>query len=1080
MTRKVVASLLGIFSFWPLGSGVPARSQTQVDTRPSFAEPAISPDRSEIAFVSGGDIWTAPASGGDAHLLISHPANDSRPLYSPDGKKLAFVSTRTGRGDIYVRTFATGEVKRLTWDDASEQLDAWSRDGKWIYFFSNSRDISEMNDVFRVSVDGGTPMVVSGDRYANEYFSAPSPDGSLLAFTARGGPGPWSRKGHSHRGESEIWTLRPGPPPRYERVAGGDGVPGGEKAAWPMWTADGRGLYYVSDRGGAQNIWFRTVGANSKPRQVTQFKDGRVLWPNISYDGKAIVFERNFEVWKLDTSSGQAAVVSITRHGSSSGPTVEHMVLRSQFRDLSLSPDGQKVAFVAHGEVFTASARDGGEAARITRTPSPEYQVTWSPDSRHLVYVSERDGPAHVYAYDFGTGAETRLTNTAKSDRQPRFSPDGKRIAFERDSRELVVCNIDGKQERVVASGALDPYFGEFEQVRPFDSERPLGWSPDGRWIAYFSTGAKGFRNAWVVPSGGGEAKQVSFLGNTFGNTLSWSPDGRFLLIQSKMRTEDGRVAGIDLAPRAPRFREGLSAKPEDAKKDEAPNAAMPAKPVEIVFADIRRRLGFLPLGVDVNSQTISPDGKSALVIATLPVSVDGWGQQNLYLYTLDELAEEPRLTRQLTSTGGEKANAQFSPDGKEIFYLEQGSIRIVPVESRQPRPLAVTAELDVDFAVEKQEVFREAWTYLRDTFLDPNLNGVNWDAVRTEYQPYIAGARTPDELHRIISLMVGELNTSHIGISARPWGATPSSVGKIGLRFHRTEFESSGRLRVTEIIPRGPAALAGGIKTGDYLMAVDGVPVEARTNLDELLEHKVGKRVRLSIASAPEAGPRDVVVGPSSTAGEKNLLYVQWADQRRTYVERISNGRLGYLHMAGMGAGSLNQMYVDLDTENHAREGVVIDIRNNGGGFVNVYAIDVLARRHYMNVTPRGEPTMPFRTVLGQRALEAPTILLTNRHTVSDGENFAEGYRALGLGKVVGEPTAGEDIFAGDVELIDGSVLGLPVTRITTREGADMEMHPRPVDVPVTRPIGESYTDRDSQLEAAVRELRRQLRKSR
>src|SRR5712691_660191 len=282
-----------------------------------FTEPAISPDGSEIAFVSSGDIWTAPANGGEARLLVSHPANESRPLYSPDGRRLAFNSTRTGNGDIYVLTLDTGDLKRLTFDDSNDQLDAWSADGKWIYFSSSSRDISGMNDVFRVSADGGTPMQVSADRYTTEYFSAPSPDGSALAFTGHGlGSGQWWRKGHSHIDESEIWLLRLGANPTYEQIS-----EGGAKEIWPMWSKNDATVYYVSDRSGAQNVWAKDL--NGRSRQVTQFKDGRVLWPSIAYDGRTIVCERNFEIWKIDATSGRASAVNINRRGAAARPAVE-------------------------------------------------------------------------------------------------------------------------------------------------------------------------------------------------------------------------------------------------------------------------------------------------------------------------------------------------------------------------------------------------------------------------------------------------------------------------------------------------------------------------------------------------------------------------------------------------------------------------------------------------------------------------------------------------------------------------------------------------------------------------------------
>ena len=260
-------------------------------------------------------------------------------------------------------------------------------------------------------------------------------------------------------------------------------------------------------------------------------------------------------------------------------------------------------------------------------------------------------------------------------------------------------------------------------------------------------------------------------------------------------------------------------------------------------------------------------------------------------------------------------------------------------------------------------------------------------------------------------------------------------------------------------------------------MLSVDGIAVSARTNLDEMLDHKVGKRVTLKIAPGGNmAKAKEETVRPISMAAEKALLYRAWVEASRDYVHRVSGGRLGYVHMPDMGTASLAQLSVDLDTENHARDGVVIDVRNNNGGFVNVYAIDVLARRGYLSMTPRGRLTAPARTVLGQRSLEKPTILVVNQHSLSDAEDFTEGYRTLKLGKVVGEPTAGWIIYTGGTALIDGSNLRLPQIRIDDSEGKPMEMHPRGVDIEVVRPIGESLSGHDTQLDAAVHELVKQL----
>jgi Tol biopolymer transport system component len=1074
--RKLSVLLLPLaFLLIPTTASRVRAIQSQAETRPYFTEPALSPDRSEIAFVSGGDIWTAPAGGGEARLLVSHAANESRPLYSPDGKRLAFVSTRTGNGDVYLLTFETGELKRLTFDDASEQLDAWSRDGRWVYFSSTSRDIAGMNDLFRVSAEGGTPMQISADRYASEYWAAPAPDGNSIAFTARGiTAAQWWRNGRSHLDECEIWLLRDS---GYERF-----TDGGVKEMWPMWSADGKRIYFVSDRGGAQNFWVKEIGGAAK--QITKFKDGRVLWPNISYDGKLIVFERNFKIWKMDASNGNASEVTIARRGAPAGPAVDRLTLTSQFQELALSPDGKKVAFAARGEIFAASAKDGGDAARVTRTHSAESQIVWTPDSKKLAYVSDREGAFNLYLYDFTSNTETPLTRSVGNNYTPSFSPDGKTLAFIRDGRELRALDLETKQERLLATAYLER--------PPLGSRRAIAWSPDNQWIAYLAVGARAFTNVNVVPAAGGESKPISFLANAFSGSVSWSPDGRYILFNTGQRTEDGRLARVDLIPRTPKFREDqfrdlfkdqTPATPRQPEPPPATNESQVAaqtpksdkdekKPVEIVFDGIRQRLSSLPVGVDAGAQTISPDGKWVLTTASAE------GQQNLYLYSLDELSREPAVARQLTSTPGFKADAQFTPDSKEVFYLEQGRINVVNLDTRQTRPVTVTAEMDVDFAKEKMEVFHQAWSYLRDHFYDANFHGVNWDTVRATYEPQVAGARTPDEMRRLINLMVGELNASHLGISAPFTGATPASpVGRLGLRFDRVEYETKGFLRVSEIIALSPAAISGQIKVGDYLVALDDAQIERQTNLDELLANKVGRRVGLKIASTADgADAREVAVQPVNLGTEKGLLYRQWVSERRAYVEKASNGRLGYVHMPDMSQNSLTQLYADLDTDNHAREGVVVDVRNNNGGFVNAYAIDVFARRGYMTMTVRGYPSAPARSVLGQRALERPTILVTNQHSLSDAEDFTEGYRALKLGKVVGEPTAGWIIYTWGTTLIDGSGFRLPRQKIQDSSGQVMELNPRQVDLRVVRPIGESYTGKDSQLDAAVSELLKQI----
>jgi Tol biopolymer transport system component len=542
-----------------------------------------------------------------------------------------------------------------------------------------------------------------------------------------------------------------------------------------MWSGDAKTLFFMSDRSGAQNVWSIVPGPQSAAtaRPITTFTDGRVLWPTISKDGKTVAFERNFGIWTVDTASRQAREVPIVLRGAPAAAASEHRTFSDQFQELALSPDGKKAAFTVHGEVFSASARDGGDAVRITNTPGEEAELEWAPDSRRIAYRSDRNGTSQIFLYDFGAAREVQLTGTQSQstrDHLPRFSPDGKWIAFERGSRELRVVDPVTKEERLVATGRFD--------TPPFLDSRDFTWSPDSRFLAYLSAGPKAFANVFVaaVVSGTaikpGEGRQVSFAANTNAGSVSWSQDGTSILFVTGQRTEPGEVVRVDLTPKTPKFRETqfldlfkdeqpktpVTTRPSEPAASPTPTApsagaaGTPNRPVEIVFDDIRKRAGVLPMGLDVDRQTISPDGKTLLFTASAA------GQQNLYVYPLDELAKEPAVARQLTSTAGAKRSAQFTPDGKDVVYLDRGRMFTVTIERREPKPVPLSAELDVDFSREKLEAFHQAWTYLRDQFFDDKMNGVDWNAVRATYEPRVAGARTPDEMRRIILLVLGEL----------------------------------------------------------------------------------------------------------------------------------------------------------------------------------------------------------------------------------------------------------------------------------------------------------------------------------
>jgi C-terminal processing protease CtpA/Prc len=629
----------------------------------------------------------------------------------------------------------------------------------------------------------------------------------------------------------------------------------------------------------------------------------------------------------------------------------------------------------------------------------------------------------------------------------PTPSRDGRRIAYLRDGNALHVVNVDGSGDRKLASGLF--------ARAPFDGGRVIAWSPDDQWIAYLTRGERGFTNAWVVPAAGGEARPVSVLGSSNSGSLEWSADGRSLLFLTSQRTEAARLVRVDLVPRLPAFR-------EDRFRDLFATPARDSAATRIVFEGIRERAQVLAPGIEVGAMALTPDGKTLVLVSA------GTGQPNLFAWSLDETARDATPPKQLTTTSGSKSLIGFSPDSRDVWYLDAGRVTITPVAGGPSRPVALTASLDVDFETDKLVAFEQAWATQRDQFYDPGMHGVDWHAVRARFEPVVRAARSPDEFRRLLSLMVGELNASHSGASGPP-AATPAPTGRLGALFARDAWERGGGLQVQEVVHLGPAAVAG-IAVGERITAVDDHVVTRHDNLDSLLANTVDREVRLTVLGP--AGERRVSVRPVTTGAHKQRLYRQWVEERRAYVARVSNGRLGYVHMLDMGEESLDRLYLDLDAENMAREGVVIDLRNNNGGFVNAYALDVFARRPYMSMTTRGSVTAPARTQLGQRALERPTVLVTNQHTLSDGEDFTQGFRVLGLGKVVGEPTAGWIVYTSNITLVDGTSLRVPFIRVDDHEGKNMELVPRPVDVPVVRPMGEHYAGTDVQLDTAVRTL--------
>ncbi len=1039
------------------------------EARPYYRQPAISADGSTIAFVYAGDIYLAPAEGGQARLLVSNDAYDSYARFSPDGRWLAFSSSRMGGNDVFIINLESGELRRLTWNSSSDLVEEWSPDSAWVFFSSNRSDIMGSADIYKVSIDGGTPMPVCRDRYEEEYNAALSPDGKTLAFNANDGVRQWWRKGPVTNDATEIWLKSNDPAATdYRQFTTFEGMD-----SWPMWAPDGGGLYFVSDEGDVrqENIWYQILDGDR--RRLTSFTDGRAIWPDIAHTEGSIVFEREFGIWLMRPGE-EAKPVELTVIADERSTPVANRTFSGEVSEFALSPDNKKVAFIVHGEVFAAPAsKDDDEptptAFRITSTPARESGLSWSSDSSKLIYTSDRDGNPDLFIYDFVGGEEKRLTSTEEQEYLPLVSPDGKWCAYYRGMEEIRLINMEDLSDREFTKG-----FFLSDQLYGAPS---FAWAPDSKWLAYFTIDDNFFRNVNARNIESGEEIQLTYLPNISGFSPRWSGDGKFIVFTTNQYRSENQIIRTDLQPLEAEFPEDkfdkLFEKPESGKSEaDADKEKKEEVKVEIVAERIKDRIRRLVDFTDSSRVAgLSPDGKKLLF--TNYVS----GRTTLWITGADP--DGPRqslLAKPLLESSRGIGNIQFDKSGDSIWLLDGGSIKTLPLKGDSAKPYAMRAEMEIDFHAEKLQVFREAWVMLRDHFYDPTFNNQDWQLVYERYLPYVKGARSNYDLSYLINLMLGDLNTSHMGCYYSGGSATPT--GDLGITLDPREYLENGRFMVDDVVQGGPVANEeSDLKAGSYILTVDGTKLTRETNLASLLERKRDKRVIVEYASDPEGGEsKKVSVKPASGSDVNRLRYRLWVRDNEAYVAKISGGRLGYAHIPNMGGGALEQFKLDLDSQIHGKEGVVIDVRYNTGGYVAPFVIDVLQRRTALYNAFRSRSRTSSSNYAGNRILDKPTVVVQNEQSLSNAEMFAELYRKASLGKIVGTESNGWVIWTWGTGLLNGAYLRLPRVAVLTLEEEDLDDVARKPDIFVERPIGQSLVGKDDQLDAAVRVLLEQI----
>lgn len=1043
--------------------------------------PAISPDGETIVFAYQGDLYRVPSGGGVAVALTVFAGRDFLPVFSPDGRWIAFASDRYGNFDVFLTSISGGEARRLTFHSADDYPSDFTPDGAAVIFASARLDAAAsaqfptgvLPELYRVGVDGGGPeQVLTTPALGARYAGA---GGRIVYHDVKSYENPW-RKHHTSSHASDVWIYDPaaGRHRRLTTFAGEDRDP----------LVVGGDLYYLSEESGSFNVHRQPLAAAPGASvQVTRFERHPVRFLSASRGG-VLCFGYDGEIYTLAPGS-QPAKLAVEVLADRRHPRRELLEVTDGASEMDLAPSGKEIAFVARGEVFVASV-ESGTTRRVSDTPEQERTVSFSPDGRSLVYASERDGSWQIYRSALARAEEKYFWNATvlreepvlasqAETFQPRYSPDGGEIAYLEARTTLRVLDLESGDSRTVLPG--DKNFSYTDGDQYFD------WSPDGRWflVQFLKPGYWQPEAGLVAADGKGEVIDLTLSGYADfsprwmmgGEMMIWFSDRDGLVSQARSGQREADVYAQFFTRKAyDRFRlskEELELLEEQEKKDEKKEGKKEAAggddgeeevaPLAIELAGIRDRRERLTIHSSrLADALVTPKGDKLLYLAQFEKGHDLW--------STDLRTRETKVLAKLDARGGSLA---IDDKGEHVFVLAGGTISKIEIESGKRQPVSFHGEMSVDRAAERAYFFEHAWRQVKQKFYDPQLHGVDWDFYKEAYARFLPHIDNSYDFAEMLSELLGELNASHTGAGVRRRVADADQTASLGLFFDASH--GGPGLRIAEVMPKSPVIQDGSrIAAGVIVEKIDGRTIAAGANYFPLLNRKAGHKVLLGLYDEASGERWEEVVEPIDRRAESQLLYQRWVDGRRRATEELSAGRIGYVHVRSMSDRAFRAVYEEVMGRYPGAEALVVDTRFNGGGDLVDDLANFLSGESYMEFAARdgrvigGEP--------GSRWTR-PSIVLANEGNYSDAHCFPWAYQQLGIGKVVGMPVAGTCTFVWWETLPDGEIrFGVPMLAVASTGGTTLENLELEPDVRVENDYDVVAAGRDQQLERAVREL--------
>lgn len=989
--------------------------------------PSLSPDGSQVAFSWQGDLWVVASRGGEARRLTVHPARDQMPIWSPDGKTIAFASDRFGSMDLFALDGRGSEPRRLTFESASELPSAWSRDGRRLLGYTNAWGVF---DAFAVPATGGDLKRLSVHPLERSYWPEEMPNGQILHVRG-GSPGGWRNGSLRSTNTGDLWLAGNTVPLSGHRRLTDDDA----QDLFPRAASDGS-ITWVSNRGGWSNLW-RMKADGSGARALTRFTSGTVRFPSISAEGRWVVYEHASTLRLLDTRSGQDRILEITVSRDSRSNPIQRTTLTSGVTSFSISPDGRRHAVEVRGDIFLVAER-GGTTRRLTEHPARDAQPVWL-DDKSVLYVTGRAGKREIWRSDLA-GEESPWKAEAGDLTSPAVSPDGKQVAFVRGGKELMVAGADGTGTRTLARGNfMDALF----------SPAKMNWSPDSKWIAIQSTYEAMFEHLLVEVATGRTivAARCVYRPNSDASSAPvWLPDGRGIAFIGQ-ETREPEVYVVDLLPAPLTFGED-DLEPAGKKEDKAPVE------VRVVEEGLLQRMRQLTSG-GASGVAVSEDSKT------------------IYTIFNGQLSSVPVAGGPVAPLAGGPSSASGlrRGPGNRLFFVSQGRLGAVPVAGGAVSTVAFSAEVTFDNRAEQEALFDEiGWAFDRG-FYDTTFHGRRWPEIRERYRALLPHAFDRADFYALMDEMMHELGSSHLNSSppSVSLGVEPDQTAYLGVEWDWRAL-GDGRFVVAEVVTGMPAAHPDSrLQPGDVLRKVDGREIGRETTLAAALDRKAGRRVTLTLDRGGQ--PVTVIIKPAEPGARTDAQYEAWVRRNRAEVDRLSGGRLAYLHYRRMHPDAQERFVREIRTMTRGKQGVIIDVRFNGGGATAHEALGLLIKTPWLKRTERGLPNTPIsENIYRGDALELPTTMIINGASFSNAEIFAEGFRRLGLGRIVGIATAGGVIGTAQYSMWDGGLIGLPAIGAFAIDGENLEGNGRRPDVKVDWDPDRWLAGHDTQIEAAVR----------